>query len=841
MFIKVNNCLTLLHGMKLTYTRLLLVTVFSLLSFGIKAQKLDVMTKIMGTVSDAVTKEPLPFVNIVFKGTVTGTSSADDGTYSLETRKPTDSLMFSFMGFETLIVKIDKGKFQKLSVELMPLNLNLQEVVIVAGENPAEIILRKVIENKPVNNIEKYNFYQYEAYNKMQVDANNLTSKAVDRKIYKPFSFIFEHIDTSTLNGKTYLPVFITEIISDVYYRKEYKTTREVIKASKVSGFEKPGIVQFLGDKFVNYNIYDNYILLFQKNFVSPVADFGLLFYRYYLTDSAYLDGKWCRKIVFKPRRNQELTFSGSIWITDTTFAVKELEMRMASDANINFVNDFYLSRVYNHIENKHWMVTRDHMIGDFNLIEGSKLMGIFGHKTSTYRNFNFDKPENERIFAAPIQVLVKEDAHEKTDEYWNENRHEALTRDQMTIYEMVDTLRKIPLFRTYVDIVQTIGTGYYEFDKYEIGPYMSLLSFNDLEGIRLRFGGRTLLDFSKRFRLIGHVAYGTFDQQIKYQGGFEYYKNKYPLRKFAISHKYDIEQLGSSVNSFRVDFLLAALLRRNPVDKISMVRENKAWYQHEWFTGLSNSLSFIQRTVYSSKSGPFMIFPEPYNPEEISEVTTSELKLDTRIAIREKFVLGDFDRYPISNPLPVVELQYGYGIPALLHSDFEYHRLTIRVSQWFNLLALGWSKYIFEAGRLWGTLPYPLLKLHEGNETYFFDEYSFNMMNYYEFVSDKFVSLYYTHNFEGLFFNRVPLFRKLKMREVVFGKGLIGGLDAKNKTYSKFPEGMYVFDKPYFEAGVGIANILKIGRIDYIWRLSYLDHANIAKSGLRVSLRFDF
>lgn len=827
--------------MKFTLIRIFFLFLFLFLNTVIYAQKHDVVTKIMGQVTDAITREPLPFVNIIFQGTVIGTSSGFDGNYSLETRKPTDSLLFSSMGYQTAKMKIDKGRFQTLSVELMPLNLNLQEVVIVAGENPAEVILRKVIENKPVNNVEKFDYYQYEAYNKIQIDANNLTSKAVNRRVYKPFKFIFEHVDTSTLNGKTYLPVFLTEVISDVYYRKEFKTTRELIKASKVSGFEKPGMIQFLGDKFKNYNIYDNYLLLFQRNFVSPVADFGLLFYKYYLVDSTYLDGKWCKKIMFKPRRKQELTFTGSLWITDTTFAVKSLEMRMAEDANINFVNDFYMSRTYDQFENTHWMVTRDYMIGDFNVVEGSNLLGIFGQKTSTYKNFKFDKPGNEKVFSGPVQVIVKDDALIKNDDYWEQNRHEALTHDQLTIYQMIDTLQTIPLFNTYTDIIKTIGTGYYEFKKFELGPYMSIISFNDLEGIRLRIGGRTLEEFNKNLRLIGHIAYGTEDQQIKYQAGFEYYLNKYPLRKFGASHKYDIEQLGSSINSFRVDFLLASFFRRNPADKLSMVRENKAYYQHEWFTGFSNTINLIQRTVYSAKAGPFIIHPEPGVSQALLNVTTTEFRLDTRLAVKEKFVLGDFDRYPLSNPYPIVDLQYGYGFPEALQSDYEYHRLTLRVSQWFNILSLGWSKYIFETGRIWGTLPYPLLKLHEGNETYFFDEYSFNMMNYYEFVSDKFVSMYYTHNFEGLFLNKVPLFRKLKMREVVFGKGLIGGLDNKNESYSEFPEGMYVFTKPYFEAGVGITNILKIGRIDYIWRLSYLDHPNIAKSGLRFSVRFDF
>ncbi len=343
---------------------------------------------------------------------------------------------------------------------------------------------------------------------------------------------------------------------------------------------------------------------------------------------------------------------------------------------------------------------------------------------------------------------------------------------------------------------------------------------------------------------LFGHVAYGTLDSRWKYGGGFLYMLNKNPRRTLGAEFQYDLEQLGASQNAFREDFFLAFLFRRNPADKLSMVEEVKMHYEHEWFNGFKNTLNLIHRNLYPIGESRFEYYVSDDTSTVVAQetaITSSEVRLDTRLAYKERFLMGEFERISLGAKYPILDIRYGYGIPDKLGGDYEYHRLQMGISHWFNVFNLGWSKYIIEVGRIWGTLPYPLLKLHEGNETYFFDEQAFNMMNYFEFVSDKYISAYYTHHFDGYFFNRVPLFRKLKWREVAFIKGLVGGLDKANRDFSVFPKGMYTLDKPYFEAGAGIENIFKVIRVDAIWRLSYLSHPNISKFGVRFSLQFSF
>lgn len=803
------------------------------------------LTKIMGSVKDAQTGEPIPFVNIYFQGTTIGITSDFEGNYSIETKTPGDSLIASFVGYLRQAKAVEKRKFQYINFELKTNNVLLETVVIKPGENPAEVLLRKIIENKKFNDPDKYDAYQYEAYNKIEIDANNITDKFKDSRIFRPFQFIFDNVDTSTVNGKTYLPIFLSEILSDVYTRKNPRGSIEIIKANKVSGIENESVMQFLGDKFQHTNIYDNYIDLFQKNFVSPISNSGLGSYKYYLVDSGHFENKWCYKIMFKPRHKQTLTFTGSFWVHDTTFAIKKVDMRIVDDANINFINDLVIEKEYDLIDGKYWLLTKDYVIGDFNFIEGdNKVLGFFGRKTTTYRNFVINQPREDKFYNNPVNILVSDSAGKYDIEFWENNRHEELTRDEKTIYFMVDTLKTIPLFNTYIDIIQMVTTGYYETGNFEIGPYASLLSFNAVEGARFRFGGRTSNKFSTKIMIDGYLAYGTLDKRMKYGGGLMYMLGKNPRRALGGSFKYDLEQLGASQNAFREDFFLAFLFRRNPADKLSMVEEIELHYEHEWFNGFSNTINLIHRNMYPVGGTKFEFYYQDEATQKIAEetaITSSEIRLDTRLAYRERFIIGEFERVSLGAKFPILDIQYGYGIPGLFNSDYEYHRLQLGISHWFNLFNLGWSKYNIQTGRIWGVLPYPELKLHEGNETYFFDESSFNLMNYYEFVSDKYISALYTHHFDGYFFNRLPLLRKLKWREVAFVKGLVGGMDQKNKDYSVFPEGLYTLDKPYFEAGAGIENILKFIRVDAVWRLSYLDHAEISKFGLFVSLQFTF
>jgi len=805
------------------------------------------VTKIMGSVHDLQTGEAIPFVNVVIPGTTVGTLTDFNGNYALEFKHKGDSIKAFLIGYNGIIRKINRNQFQTIHFELTPQNLNLPEVTIKYQGNPAEIIIGKVIRNKEKNNLQSFETYQYEAYTKIELDANNITDQFKNRKILKDFDFVWSYLDTSTLNGKTYLPVFITETMSDVYFRKSPRSRKEIITASSISGLKNASVSQFLGNISEQVDVYKNFIPLFEKNFVSPISDFAIDYYKFYLVDSAYIGDKWCYHIMFKPRRKQELTFTGNLWITDSSFAVKQLGMQIADDANVNFINALEVEQEFEWTGNLFWMLTRDKLNADFNILDNSKkTIGFYGHRTTIYRNFQFDIPESKRFFRLPTDVFIDPNATDKSRDFWVETRPEKLSEKEEGIYTMVDSVQAVPRYKTYEDILYGLFTGYFKWGKIEIGPYSSVFSYNGIEGARFKIGIRTANRFSKKIQLGTYLAYGTYDQAFKYGGDLIYMFSKNPRRDLTASFKYDVEQLGSSPYAISTDNILASLFTRGPNNKLTMVRDYRVAYEHEWFTGLINRIHLIHREIFPLGSTEFIIFPDQRtDPQFMNSIFTSEIRFDTRLSFRERFISAEFARVTISSTYPITQLSFTVGIPGVFKSDYGYQKLVLNVSEWFHFKTIGWSKYIIEAGKIWGTLPYPLLKIHDGNQSFFYDDHASNLMDYYEFASDAWLSASYTHHFDGLLFNKIPLFRKLKWREVAHLRGVYGTLSDKNATYSLFPGNLRSFSgQPYWEAGVGIENIFKVIRIDAIWRMSHLyDDANpnVSKFGIFVSLFFSF
>jgi hypothetical protein len=800
----------------------------------------------MGNIKDSATGEPLPFVNIIILGTTDGTLTDFEGRYALEVNTKGDSIRFSLMGYKTVIKKILKHQFQNIDLLMAQNKILLPEVVIHYTGNPAEVILNKIIQNRDKNSLQAFETYQYHAYTKIEIDANNITDKFKSRKLIKPFDFVFQYIDTSTLSGKSFLPIFLTETTSDVYFRKSPKSRKEIITGSKISGVENVSVSQFLGNLSEEIDVYKDYIILFEKNFVCPIASMGLDYYHYYLVDSAYIGNKWCYHIMFKPRRKQELTFTGNFWVNDTSFAIKSIEMRIATDANINFVNDLAIQQEYQWTGGKFWMKTKDHLVVDFNIIQKSKkIIGFFGHKTTIYSDFQFDMPENKKFFSIPTDVFIEPKASDKNDEFWQDQRPEKLSKTEKGIYKMVDSIKHVPIFKTYSDIIYGIITGYLTWGNWEIGPYFYTFSYNKIEGGRLRLGARTSDDFSHKLQLEGYVAYGLHDLTYKSGADLIYMFNKNPRRDITFSLKHDVEQLGTSPNAFATDDILNSLLHRGANDKLSVVTEIKGGYEHEWFNGLINTIEFSHREISPSGAKYFMIYTAKNDTLNKKTITTSEVTAGIRLSFKERFVTSDFYRFTLSSNYPIIQLNYSYGIPKLFNSDYEYSKLTLYISQWFNFSTIGWSKYMIECGKIWGTLPYPLLKIHDGNQTFLWDELASNLMNYYEFVSDEYINLYYTHHFDGLLFNKIPLLRKLKWREVVSTRLIYGALNSQNQGYSKFPDMMHSLgEAPYWEASAGIENILKFIRIDAVWRLTHLndpENPNPAKFGIFISFNLTF
>ena len=809
--------------MKFIYTFILLC----LTAFSLNAQ-----TKVRGSVIDSETGEPLPFVNVVFKGTTVGTITDVDGNFFIQAHINTDSLEFSMVGYVPHVEILKRNSYQEVNIKLSPDNLELDEIVVTPGENPAWRIMRNVAANRKKNNPEKLECYKFEVYNKMELDINNIKNDWSDKMFMKNFNFVFNYADTSAETGKVYLPVMITESISDVYHKSNPSRKKEVIKASKISGVENNSISQYTGQMYIDVNIYKNYIPAFGHDFVSPLSDYWKANYKFYLLDSVYQDGSYLYHLSFKPKFKQTYTFSGDMWINDTTWAVKKVTAKMANDVNLNYINNMIISQEYEKIDSV-WFLNKEEMFMDFNMTDST--MGFFGKKTMMRKNIEINPELDDNLFSsvATNETEILEDAMHKDSSFWNSARHEKLTQKELNIYSMVDSIKEVPVFKTVTNTVEMFIGGYWKVGKFEYGPYYKILSHNEIEGWRLRLGGRTSNDFSKKVMLSAYGAYGFKDEKFKYGVDALYLLNKRPRRTLECGYKYDMEQLGQSNNAFSEDNILSSLLAKHPNRHLLPIREGYLTYSHEYFWGFSNDFGAKYRQLYPTK---YIVFENKANDLTYNDIKSVELYYKLHFCYNEKFVEGQFLRSSMGSKFPAFDITAMAGFWDNHGKTNYYYRFIGTLTKKIAINPFGKLTCILEAGKVVGTVPFPLLKLHEGNETYAFDRYAFNLMNLYEFASDTYFSATLEHHFNGFFFNRIPLLRKLKWREVLYAKGLIGDISDKNSRANAlidFPASLGDVNKPYFEAGVGVENIFKFFRVDGVWRLSHLDNPDASKFAL--------
>ncbi len=796
---------------------------------------------ISGKVFDSESKEPLPFVPVLIKGTTVGGTTDFDGNYSITTSKLGDSIVSTYVSYKKLTRAIKRGENQVVNMSMVLEGVNLLEVVVKAGENPAHRIIRNVIANKEFNNKRKLDAYQYETYNKVEFDLNRIPKEMREKKIFKPIKFVFDNVDSANSGEKPSLPIFITEAISEVYYRSNPTLKKEVIKANKITGIENTSVTSVMGDMYQNINVYDNHILVFNKDFVSPISDNGFFYYKYYLEDSLFIGSTRCYQIRFKSKRPQELCFSGNMWISDTTWAIKRLEMSIPKDANINFINAANIVQEFSQIDST-WMLSKDRLVIDFAMNKNQ--VGIYGRKTTSYKDFKINQPKETKFYEFGDKIVVEDSALLYTNDFWDKNRHDSLSAREKKIYHMIDTIKTLPVYRTWVDILTIFVSGYKVVNNFEIGPYFNLVSYNRVEGLRTRFGGRTSSKFSRWYELQGYVAYGFKDEKFKYSLGFKSFISKKPHRQLiGMTYKSDLEILGQSQNGFSQDNIFASLFRTSPLTNLTRVDQTYAWYEREWVDGLTSKVTLIGRTITPLIANAYTYYKNDGSIATKENIRNTEVRLNVRFAYKEKFISGDFSRISLGTKWPIMQVTYAKSLQNAFRGEYDYQKVVLNVSDRIRLISLlGYTDYTAEVGKIFGAVPYPLMELHGGNETYVYDYMSFNMMKYYEFASDQYASVGLFHHFEGLLFNKVPLLKKLKWREVVTCKALWGSVNEKNRKTLIFPTTLNALgNEPYVEVTAGIENIFKVFRVDALWRSTYHRAKAIDNFGVKFGFQLAF
>jgi len=791
-------------------------------------------TKVRGNIIDYETGEAVPFTSIVFDDGETGCVSDFEGNFFIESEKPQNKLIINCIGYITDTVKIKPGAYQEITIQLKPDLYDIGEVIIRPGKDPALVLIKKVIRNKKKNNINKLKSYSYEQYTKTEVDLNNFDRKIKNKKSLKDFGILFEGTDTSAATGKIYMPLILSETLSEYYYQNFPRHRKERIIAASISGINNLSAAKFTGQMYVDFNFYKSYIRITDKEFVSPLSMSGPVTYKYYIIDTSYIDNTLCYHMAFKPKRKHEYTFKGDMWIADTSFALKKISAYMSKTANLDFVSDFYVKKEYKKVDGNFFFPVEEEFFIDFNISKVT--FGFFGRKYTSRKNIkiNPDFPDNFFSLTEFREIETDKQAANYDSAQWKKIRHRPLTEKEKNIYATVDSVKKLPAFKHLENSVYLIATGYLKRQYIELGPYYKLFSRNAIEGSRFRFGFRTSSRLSKLFQINAYSAFGTEDMKFKYGLGAKFKLANDPWTLAGINFSKDLIQLGANLGDFGSDNIFAVSGKN---DKLLFIENFETGIERDIFKSLTGTLFLTHKKIMPTDSLRF-ITPEG---NFIESITASEITLSARFGINEEYIEGVFNRQSFGSLYPIIEIRYTLGISGFWNGDYDYRKLTVGLKHYISFGFLGKTNYYVEAGKIFNAVPYPLLKLHEGNSGIVYGTRSFNLMNYYEFASDKYIAFFASHHFNGLILNKIPLLRRLKLREVIYAEGVWGSLDTENTEILIFPSDLSDVKIPYIELGLGVENIFNFISINYFRRVTHIHKDNIRKNGIFLGFHVNF
>ncbi|QJW89490.1 carboxypeptidase-like regulatory domain-containing protein [Spirosoma taeanense] len=819
----------------------------SVLLIGWGPSTTNAQTTINGRVTDAATGEGIPFASIAVKGTTAGTTSNADGRYSLRLTQTADSLQVLSLGYATRSYAILRQPSQTIDAQLTSTATSLQEVKIYAkGGDPAYRILRETVRRRDQFDPARLLAYEYESYTKIEGYINNFGGKRKNNRRPGPISRLLGKLPAITdENGQPAVPVFISETFSNVYARSNPDKIKERVMKSHVTGVGVSDgglIAQLTGASFQQYNFYRNSLYVLRKDIPSPVGSQWETVYTFRLKDTVALGEAVCYEIEFEPNRATDLAFAGTVWVDTLQLALAQIDARVDKRANINFVDELHIEQEWSATASGLRFPTQTQVTIDTDE-PAPHAPGALIRFFATARHITENRPKETGFYDPAIEL---DDDYRNADAtFWQRVRPDSLSADEWRAMRVVDSVRNVPLVKVTGEIIKLGVLGYKPLGNLhlDLGPLLYSYAYNSVEGNRFRLGLRTNTGFSRKWLLSGYLAYGTRDQAFKYSANIEYILHRKPWTVLGVRRSYDLERIGISTDNIGDNSLFAAYSRFGTIRRPYFQEDNLLYFRRELGRGFTQTLALRNRTF--EPQFPFAFRPQLQDNDQTirSGYRVTELISETRFAPDEVMLQNDNLRVSAgATRKPIFTLRYTAGVREVLGGDFAYHRVALNMKHSFRMGVLGRTYYTIGGGIIPSTVPYPLLYTPLGNESIFYVGNAYNLMNYFEFVCDRWATVQFEHNFGGLLFNRLPVLRQLKWRELVTAQVLVGSVSQANlatipalDAQGRSVEGFNSLNRtPYIELGYGIDNIFKVLRVDAIHRLTYRD--NLGRTGVPVT-----
>jgi hypothetical protein len=801
---------------------------------------------VTGTIRDAHTQEPIAYASVYLLASGSGNLSDSSGYFSIRINNlTTDTLIVSFVGYE--IFKLPVTGLN----DLLPLDIQLIRgrantgIVVRSSINKGLFLWKKIMTKKPLYNRYNLDNFGYEAYNKLEIDIRNFNADRVKNNIFlKPFSFIIKPLAEITETEGS-LPAYLIESVSDYAHQRNPEKYYENIKASNTRGLINESISKMLGVMNQNVNIYNNYVNVMNKDFISPFHDKADNYYTFSVPDTQMVNGQKIFHFVFTPRHPGQNTFEGDAWVRAGNFEIQKISLYLGKDANINYIDRISVFQEFLPVNDSMIFLNRDKFFADFRVL-GKKSLALTGRKSTSYRNILINSDSIKSFFNTQnIQEVIKTEPGftQKTDSTWNRIRHDSLSKHEQAIYTTIDNFLRDPKYKKLQGNFKFLGSGYKDFGNLEAGKWFSLVSGNEWEGARFRLDLGTNKGFNKNIHLHSYLAYGTRDQKFKGQAeAFWIIQRKPDWFMLHFSYANDVDHSIMQNGKISSDNIFSLAIRKpNSTRKFLQTKNLQIDALKDWGKGFSTELFVSQQ-----RNEPLQNLP----PKEEFPVSTGEplnnfeLAIKLRFAYLEQYITGDFFRYSVGSKFPVIELLLAKGFPGILNSAYSYTKYSAAISDVLKISPVGVLTYKAYAGKINGTLPFTLLENHSGNDLYYYNSGAFNLMYRFEYISDAYAGVNIEHNIGSGLFRLIPVTRKFKWRQFWNVKTVWGSLSDKNKALNNTTSFFKTLDgKTYLEAGTGVDNIFKIVRIDLVWRVlpSPLPVKKVSRFGVFGSLQFKF
>ena len=822
---------------------------------------------------------PIPLASAIYKGHHVAEASDMEGKFSIARHNGWE-LTFSSVGFQPQTIKVGPSTPSHLKIVLKEDSRSIGEVVIKQKRerysrknNPAVELMKRVIAAKKRTHLENNDYYQYNKYQKISFALNDIKPEDLTTGKYRNKSYVKDQIETSPYNGKLILPVSYDETVTQHIYRKNPREEKDIIKGQRQEGVNnllQTGDIlnTLLKEVFTDVDIYDDHMRLMQYQFVSPIGETAISFYRYYIQDTVYVDRDLCYHLEFIPNNQQDFGFRGELYVlADSTLHVKKCSFTLPKRTDVNFVEDMKITQEYTKLPNGEWALSVDDLTAELKV---NKMLGeVLVTKTTRYDDYAFDDLPN-KLFKGKAKVKHEVDAMVRDDAFWNQYRAVELTKGETSMNAFIHRMEQSKNFKWIIFGLRALLENFVETgssrtkSKFDLGPVNTIISTNFVDKYRLRLSGRTTANLNPHLFWKGYYAYGTGSHKNYYGSEITYSLNKkknapfeFPQRNITFETGYDVMSPSDKFLIHNKDNVFMSL-RTQKVEQMYFYNRQKLSFDYETDWGFSLNTSLKAESNRPTGDLVFKRMPGAIeNPsadgnEYVGRIRTTEFKVGLRYCPGQTFINTKQQRWPVNLDAPEFTLSHTMGFKNVLGGQYKLNFTEAGIYKRFWMGSWGYIDTHVNAGAQWDKVPFPLLCMPPVNITYFELENTMSMMKNMEFLSDRYAYGSISWDLSGKILNRIPLIRRLKWREWIGVKGMWSTLTDKNnplleqnkndRMLFQLPEGTKVMDKktPYWEIVVGVHNIFKFFAIDYVRRMNYYG-PGIKKNGVRFAFMASF